>query len=138
MLKIEQVFYSRYIIKKITNEVGKITGVILPGGGIISTEPIIKPNVGPGYYAGPTPTLQHGTPYVPKTGLYQLHKGEAVTPASQNRYSYDQRQSFSPVISISVAGDADERKIKRVVELALDESARQFRRSGFELVPGRG
>lgn len=106
--------------------VGPVTG---EGFGIGGTG--VKP------YAGPTPSLQHGTPYIPKTGLYQLHKGEAVIPASQNKYSYDQRQSFSPVISISVAGDADERKIKRVVELALDESARQFRRSGFELVPGR-
>lgn len=26
-----------------------------------------------------------GTPFVPKTGLYELHKGEAVTPASQNK-----------------------------------------------------
>lgn len=26
-----------------------------------------------------------GTPYVPKTGLYQLHQGEAVVPASENK-----------------------------------------------------
>lgn len=121
--------FSNYI-KKIKNEVGKVTGVILPGGGTITVAgtPVIP-------YAGPIPSLQTGG-IVPKTGLYQLHQWEKVTPANQN--TYDQRQSFSPVISISIAGDADERKIKRVVDLALEESARQFRRSGFELVPGRG
>jgi len=30
------------------------------------------------------PGLQYGTPYVPETGLYPLHRGEAVIPASQN------------------------------------------------------
>lgn len=29
-------------------------------------------------------SYQHGTPYVPKTGLYQLHEGEAVVPAGHN------------------------------------------------------
>jgi len=28
---------------------------------------------------------QHGTPYVPETGIYQLHRGEAVIPRSENR-----------------------------------------------------
>ena len=99
--------------------------------------PSNTPTQQPGQILTEIPKLQHGTPYVPKTGLYQLHQGEKVTPASQNKYNYDQRQSFSPVISISIAGDGDERKIKRVVDLALNESVKQFRRSGFELVPGR-
>jgi hypothetical protein len=30
--------------------------------------------------------LQSGTPYVPQTGLYILHRGEAVVPANQNVY----------------------------------------------------
>jgi hypothetical protein len=30
-------------------------------------------------------SLQTGTPYVPETGLYQLHQGEAVIPAQENR-----------------------------------------------------
>jgi|GEM_PF-3362197 len=30
--------------------------------------------------------FQHGTPYVPETGLYQLHKGEAVIPAWANPF----------------------------------------------------
>lgn len=29
-------------------------------------------------------TLQRGTPFVPQTGMYQLHKGEAVTPRGKN------------------------------------------------------
>lgn len=28
--------------------------------------------------------FQHGTPFVEKTGMYMLHRGEAVTPASRN------------------------------------------------------
>jgi hypothetical protein len=28
--------------------------------------------------------FQHGTPYVPKTGVYMLHRGEAVVPAHRN------------------------------------------------------
>lgn len=38
--------------------------------------------------SGATPVLDQyaaGTPYVPRTGLYQLHQGEAVVPADQNR-----------------------------------------------------
>lgn len=30
------------------------------------------------------PSYKHGTPYVPKTGLALLHKGEKVTPAKDN------------------------------------------------------
>ena len=112
------------ILKKDTEEIGTVT----PKGAIKPATTVLP-------YAGPIPSLQTGG-IIPKTGLYQLHQWEKVTPANQN--TYDQRQSFSPVISISIAGDADERKIKRVVDLALEESARQFRRSGFELVPGRG
>lgn len=33
--------------------------------------------------AGVAPGLQHGTPYVPETGLYLLHRGEAVVPANR-------------------------------------------------------
>ena len=41
---------------------------------------------------------QLGTPYIPKTGLYGLHKGEAVIPASQN--TYNQQKSYSNPINI--------------------------------------
>jgi hypothetical protein len=31
-----------------------------------------------------TPVYQHGTPYVPETGLALVHRGERITPANQN------------------------------------------------------
>lgn len=42
-------------------------------------------------------TFASGTPYVPRTGLYQLHQGERVVPASENKPN----QSSAPV-SISI------------------------------------
>jgi len=48
-----------------------------------------------------TPVLgyhQLGTPYIPKTGLYGLHKGEAVIPAGQN--TYNQQKSYANSINI--------------------------------------
>ena len=79
-------------------------------------------------------SFQTGTPYVPKTGLYQLHQGEAVIPANQNTYN----NSFSPIVNLNVSGGGNAQNIAFEVKKVLDDSARQFRRSGFELVPGRG
>lgn len=85
-------------------------------------------------------SYQEGTSYVPKTGLYILHQGEEVKKANQN--SYDKRNySFSPITNIInpvIRNDDDIVKIRREVNKANEDSARQFRRSGFELVPGRG
>ena len=83
---------------------------------------------------GTIPSYQTGTPYVPKTGLYQLHQGEAVIPANQNTYN----NSFSPIVNLNVSGGGNAQNIAFEVKKVLDDSARQFRRSGFELVPGRG
>jgi len=44
------------------------------------------------------PSYQTGTPYVPKTGLALVHKGEKITPASQN--TYNQQKSYSNPINI--------------------------------------
>ena len=44
-----------------------------------------------GYY-------QHGTPYVPRTGLAMVHKGEEINPPGQR--SYDQRKSYTSSINI--------------------------------------
>jgi len=121
-------------ITKIKNAAGEITSVILPGGGIISTEPIAVPNVGAEYYNKNTPQYASGTPYVPKTELAVVHKGEEIIPANQN--SYDQRKSYSPTISVIVQGNGNADEIKRAVEQALTESSRQFNRSGNVLIPG--
>ena len=104
-----------------TNAAGNVTSITLPGGGTIS--------IG-------TKSYQLGTPYVPKTGLYQLHQGESVIPKNQN--TTNNKNSYSPIINVTVQGDGDIKKIKQVITQVLQDSARQFRRSGFELVPGRG
>jgi len=117
--------------ERIYNAARKLTTIKLPGGGVISTEPIVAPNVGAEYYA---PTFQTGTPYVPKTGLYQLHQGEKVIPASQNTTN----NSYSPSIIVNVSGNGNVADIRRSVEKALEESARQYNRRGYELVPGMG
>src|SRR5437879_4868073 len=54
------------------------------------------------------PSYKHGTPYVPKTGLAKLHKGERVVPAKDN----DMKDMYSKVHE----GDSAPRKaIKRIV-----------------------
>ena len=88
----------------------------------------------PGHTLEPIDTYQHGTPYVPQTGLYQLHQGEAVIPANQN--TYNQQRTYSPNVIVNVAGDGDPNAIERAVENALNNSAREFRRTGYELIPG--
>jgi methyl-accepting chemotaxis protein len=82
-------------------------------------------------------SYQEGTPYVPKTGLYQLHQGEAVIPKNQNTTN-NNSNSFSPSIVINASGGSNPQSIAFEVKKVLEDSARQFRRSGFELVPGRG
>ncbi|MHA1304735.1 MAG: phage tail tape measure protein [Candidatus Heimdallarchaeaceae archaeon] len=79
------------------------------------------------------PAYASGTPYVPKTGLALLHKGEAVIPANQNTYN-----TFSPSISMTVQGGGDANRIAQEVEKVLYNVGRQFKRRGFEIIPGRG
>ena len=86
--------------------------------------------------SGKIGSFQTGTPYVPKTGLYQLHQGEAVIPKNQN--TYNNSNSFSPTVNLTVSGGGNAQNIAYEVKKVLEDSARQFRRSGFELVPGRG
>jgi len=86
------------------------------------------------------PGHQHGINYVPQTGLALIHEGEAVLN-KMDAESYrkgNMGMSYNPSISITVQGDGDESKIRRDVEQALNESARQFRRTGYELIPGMG
>jgi flagellar biosynthesis protein FliQ len=81
-----------------------------------------------------------GIDYVPQTGLALIHEGEAVLN-KMDAESYrkgNMGMSYNPSISITVQGDGDESKIRRAVEQALNESARQFRRTGYELIPGMG
>lgn len=70
---------------------------------------------------------------VPKTGLYQLHQGETVVP-NQNTYN----NSFSPTVNLTVQGGGDSKNIAQEVESVLYDMGRQFKRRGFEMIPGRG
>jgi hypothetical protein len=86
------------------------------------------------------PIHQHGIDYVPKTGLALIHEGEAVLNKidAESYRKGNMGMSYNPSISITIQGDGDESKIRRAVEQALNESARQFRRTGYELIPGMG
>lgn len=110
------------LIKKIKDETGKITGVILPGGGTITVAGAEIPSYGP------------GIAYVPKTQLALIHEGEEINPPGQR--TYDQRKNYSPTLVIEkiiVEGNGDESKIRRTVDKAFQEFTRQFGRSGYEL-----
>ncbi len=83
-----------------------------------------------------TPSYATGTSYVPQTGMALLHKGEAVIPANQN--TYNNSNSFSPTVNLSVQGGGDSNQIAQEVENVLWDMGRQFKRRGFERIPGRG
>ena len=62
---------------------------------------------------GDKPGLQHGTPYVPETGIYRLHKGEAIIPAAQNPFSSNTTNNNSyhgsPItVNLNVTGGPDQ------------------------------
>ena len=77
-------------------------------------------------------SYQTGTSYVPQTGLYKLHQGEAVIPANQN--TYDNRRSsqqvtYAPVININGANKSPQ-QIAAEVDKVLARRAR-YNRSEF-------
>ena len=136
--------YIKGIIGNIINFVSsigdKVKGIIdkIKGAGSAVTVDLeIAPEVEPGYHAT-------GIDYVPRKAFYGLDPGEKVLTAQEAR-TYDQTntrrhavESYSPTINVTVQGDGDTAKIKQVVEQALEESARQYNRRGFETVPGIG
>ena len=73
-------------IKKIKDEAGKITGVVLPGGGMITVA------------GSEIPKYQTGIHSVPKTQLALVHEGEEINPLGQR--SYDQKKSYATSINI--------------------------------------
>jgi len=77
------------------------------------------------------PVYQNGTPSVPKTGLALIHKGEEINPPGKR--SYDQSKNFSPTVYVTVQGDGDANKIKSIVEQTLNDMARQYSRTGYEM-----
>ena len=71
-------------------------------------------------------SLAIGTPYVPKTGIYKLHKGEAVIPAKENTSngSRSMQVTYAPVININGSNSAP-REIAREVDIKLKALAKR-------------
>jgi tape measure domain-containing protein len=65
-----------------------------------------------------------GTDYVPRTGLYQLHQGEAVIPAKYNRGGLDS-ESRQLLGVIAVASKQQLKILKRFEYLGIPQSTRQ-------------
>lgn len=59
-----------------------------------------------------------GTDYVPKTGIYRLHRGEAVIPANQNNSKNSTSFTYSPTVSVVVPG-GDGQAIAKQVDIEL-------------------
>ena len=123
-------------LKKVIVSIKKfVAGLTGSGGeGTINVQESIaaaSPEIEPGFH-------QTGIDYVPKKAFYGLDPGEKVLTAEQAK-TYDQRQTtYSPNVQVTVQGNGNATEIKKAVEQALDESARQYNRRGFEMVPGIG
>jgi tape measure domain-containing protein len=70
------------------------------------------------------PGFAKGTDYVPRTGLYQLHQGEAVIPAKYNRGGLDS-ESRQLLGVIAVASKQQLKILKRFEYLGIPQSTRQ-------------
>jgi hypothetical protein len=68
------------------------------------------------------PSYQHGTDYVPKTGLALLHEGEQVFPKGQSSGTTTVNLTVNPVINSY--GDASPREIAKEVDNAVVHSLR--------------
>lgn len=80
------------------------------------------------------PLYQTGIDRVQRTGPAIIHKDEAVlNRAEANAYREGRGMTFSPNINVTVQGDGDENKIKRVIRNELEKMSREFRRTGYEL-----
>lgn len=58
---------------------------------------------------------QYGTPYVPRTGLYLLHRGEAVVPASQTRMAAKRPPVIHLQVPIYLGGTLLETKLFKII-----------------------
>lgn len=65
-------------------------------------------------------SFQSGTPYVPQTGLYKLHQGEAVVPASKNKAGTGGDFNFSGDIIIQGANKDGRQLAKEIDEELAD------------------
>ena len=120
-------------IKKVLGGLGTPQVDVAPA----SPEPSVGDALAAATPAGDVAYHATGIRNVPRKGLYGLDPGERVLTAEENK-SYDQRQTFSPTVQVTVQGDGDAGKISRAIDRALNEAARQYNRKGFELIPGIG
>ena len=89
-----------------------------------------------GYVPDYIPKYAKGTPYVPKTQLALIHEGEGVLTPEQNKAYQAGAKSYSPTVYVTVQGNGNVDDIKEAVLKALEESTRQFNRTGNVLIPG--
>jgi hypothetical protein len=75
-------------------------------------------------FGSPVPALAEGTNYVPKTGLYTLHQGEAVTPA---RYNTTNNRGGTVNMAVHINGPVDTRSLSQI-KLAV---ARGLQRASY-------
>lgn len=108
----------------------------------------------PGYHPNPQAVvdfvegMQKGTPFVEKTGLVKVHRGEAIFPERYNPFSKgalpsvfnnqstSKSSTYAPNITVMVQGDGDPWAIKSAVKEGLDEGAIEYRRRGSVISPG--
>jgi lambda family phage tail tape measure protein len=64
--------------------------------------------------AGVLGSFATGTDYVPQTGLYRLHQGEAVVPAAQNTSDAQSARPITTNISFSISGQTDARTQQQI------------------------
>jgi len=60
-------------------------------------------------------SYQHGTPYVPRTGIYLLHRGEVVVPASRNRGAVERPQVINLQVPVYLGGTLLETRLFKII-----------------------
>ncbi|WP_316348475.1 phage tail tape measure protein [Desulfuromonas acetoxidans] len=91
----------------------------------------IEMDMAPSSFTDPgTASYAVGTSFVPKTGMYQLHRGESVTPRSQVAAASKSQVVISPTIQIntgdSAAGQQTARELARLIEPELRRLGKRY------------
>jgi len=114
---------SQWISMQIITGITKGLGSLFGGGGVSyqgtsnSTTSAIGASMGYYNYTG----HQLGTPYIPSTGLYQLHKGESVVPAHESKGN---KSMIQPIVVIQAWNPADVMRNMDMISTGLIQSLR--------------